>query len=63
MLASMVSTAERASGEMALDDGEVPDEGATLPVDEAELGVTFAVALGAQAATIRKIPQIASSPR
>jgi dihydroxyacetone kinase len=59
----MVSTAERAAGEMAVDDGEIPVEGTTLPADEAELGVTFGGALGAQAETIRKIPQIASSPR
>jgi hypothetical protein len=63
MLASMVSTAEMVSGEMALDDGELAVEGATLPADEAELGVTFGGAVGEQAETIRKIPQIASSPR
>lgn len=60
----MVSTAETASGEMALELGEVPVEGATLPVDEAaELGVTFGGAVGEQAETIRKIPEIASSAR
>jgi hypothetical protein len=67
MLASIVSTAEMASGEMAVEiAGEgatLPAEGATLPAGEAELGVTFGVALGAHAETIRKIPQIASSAR
>jgi hypothetical protein len=52
MLASRVSTAEMLSGEMAVDDGEPP-------VD----GVAFGGAAGEQAATIRKIPQIASSLR
>jgi dihydroxyacetone kinase len=59
----MVSTAETESGEMAVDDGEVPIEGTRLAADEAELGVTFGGAVGAQAETIRKIPQIASSAR
>jgi dihydroxyacetone kinase len=59
----MASTAETASGEMAVDDGEMAVEGATLPADEAELGVAFGGEAGAQAETIRKIPQIASSPR
>jgi len=55
-----------ASGEMAVDDGELAVEGATLPVgeaDEAELGVAFGDAAGEQAETIRKIPQMARSPR
>jgi dihydroxyacetone kinase len=59
----MVSTAEMASGEIALDDGELPVEGTRLPADEAELGVTFGGAVGEQAETIRRIPQIASSAR
>ena len=52
-----------ASVEIALDDGELPVEGTRLPADEAELGVTFGGAVGEQAETIRKIPQIASSAR
>jgi hypothetical protein len=66
MLASIASAAEMASGEMAVDDGELAVEGATLPVgeaDEAELGVAFGDAAGEQAETIRKIPQMARSPR
>jgi dihydroxyacetone kinase len=59
----MASTAETASGEMALEVGEVPVEGTRLAADEAELGVTFGGAVGAQAETIRKTPQIASSAR
>jgi dihydroxyacetone kinase len=48
---------------MAVDDGELPAEGATLPADEAELGVAFGGEAGEQADTIRKIPQIASRAR
>jgi hypothetical protein len=60
----MVSTAEMAAGEMAIGVGEVPVEGATLPADDEDgLGVPFGGEAGAQAATIRKIPQIASSAR
>jgi hypothetical protein len=58
------------SGEMAGDVGETPAEcgevaagDATLPADEAELGVAFGGEAGEQAVTIRKTPQIASSPR
>jgi hypothetical protein len=59
----MASTAETASGEMALEVGETTLEGARLPVDGAELGVTVGGTVGEQAETIRKIPQIASRSR
>ena len=69
MLTSMASTAEMASGEMALELGEapvegatLPAEGATLPTDKAALGVAIGDEAGAQAETIRRTPQIARSP-
>jgi len=60
----MVSTAETAFGEMAVEVGELPVEGTRLPADEgSRLGVAFGSEAGEQAETIRKIPQIASSAR
>jgi hypothetical protein len=58
----MASTAETASGEMTGDAGAVPLVGATLWAGEAELGA-FGGEAGAQAETIRKTPQIASTAR